>query len=112
VFLYSILPAMARSRLPEFVSPSTAELRALWRNVSSASDAPTTRLLISEIIRTRELISELDSFCVVVQRAWSEEAHAKLVALEKMRGIFARERIVQGVLSGEPPPAAEDTPES
>lgn len=110
MFLSSSFPAMARSRLPDFVSPSTAELRALWRAAGQASNPATTRLLISEIIRTRELIAELDGFCVVVQRAWSEEAHSKLVALEKMRGMFARERIVQGVLSGEPP--AADTPES
>jgi hypothetical protein len=60
---------MPRSRLPEFVSPSTRELRALWRVYGAAGNRDTTLRLVAEIVRLRELVAELD--VATVWSTWS-----------------------------------------
>ena len=99
---------MAKDRLPDFVSPSTKELRALWLACGGAGNKDTIRRLVSEIVRLRALVAELDAYCGVVQRVWSDETSSKLVALEKMRILFSDERSRMGGLSGESPPAPPD----
>lgn len=94
---------MPRTKLPDFSSPSTRELRAMWRTAGEQ-----TRRLISEVVRLRELVTELDAYGGVVQKVWSEDCRGKLVALEKMRILFSDERSRMGTLTAEPPPAPPD----
>lgn len=96
---------MRRSQLPDFVSPSTRELRALWRACGGANGQDTMRRLVAEVVRLRELVGDLDAYCGVVQRAWTEETRSKLVALEKMRILLSDERSRMGGLTSEHPPA-------
>ncbi|MBK3780009.1 hypothetical protein G3A43_07050 [Paraburkholderia aspalathi] len=64
--------------------------------------------LISEIVRLRELVAELDAYWGPVQRVWSAETRSKLVALEKMRILFSDERSRMNGMTSEPPPAPPD----
>ncbi|MFM0020924.1 hypothetical protein [Paraburkholderia azotifigens] len=87
-----------RSRnLPDFETPTTAELRRLWRE----HDDPTLRRLMLEIERMRRVFVEIEAYRVVVERCWKEETSAQLVALEKLRMIMETERSRLGIQRSE-----------
>jgi bacterioferritin-associated ferredoxin len=95
---------MPRKRLPDFCSPSTDELRALWRACGGGSQCGQFRRVIAEVIRLRELVEELDAYCIAVQRVWSAETHSTLVGLERMRILFSDERSRLSGLRAPPTP--------
>lgn len=66
------------------------------------------RRLVAEVVRLRELLAELDAYCGVVQRVWSEDARSKFVAVKKMCILFSDECRRTGVLTAEPLPAPSD----
>lgn len=41
------------------------------------------RRLVAEVVRLRDLLAELDAYCGVVQRVWSEDARSKLSRWKK-----------------------------
>jgi hypothetical protein len=87
-------------------SPSLAELRSLWRQHGSGTEYDESiRRLITDVVRMRKLIVEMDGLCGAVQRAWRDETRSNLVALERLRILFNDERSRQGGLSSESPPA-------
>lgn len=100
---------MTRRILPPMPSPSLTELRSLWRQHGSGSEYDETiRRLITDVVRMRKLVVEMDGLCGAVQRAWRDETRSNLVALERLRILFNDERSRQGGLSAESPPAPAD----
>jgi hypothetical protein len=68
----------------------------------------TVRRLITEVVRMRQLVVEMDGLCGAVQRAWRDETRSNLIALERLRVLFNDERSRHGGLSSESPPAPAD----
>lgn len=100
---------MTRRVLPPMPSPSLVELRRLWRQHGSGTEYDEAiRRLITDVVRMRKLIVEMDGLCGAVQTAWRDETRSTLVALERLRILFNDERSRQGGLSSEPPSAAAD----
>ena len=100
---------MTRPTLPQMPSLTLAELRRLWRQHGSGSEYDmTVRRLITEVVRMRQLVVEMDGLCGAVQRAWRDETRSNLVALERLRILFNDERSRHGGLSSESPPAPAD----
>lgn len=83
-----------RKKLPDFSSPTTKQLRAIY----ATADAD-VRNVVLEVIRLRKLIEVIDDYRETVQKAWGEEDLGKLVALEKLRIIMQDERSRMGFLS-------------
>lgn len=92
---------MSGKHLPNFETPTTAELRRLWRK----HDDPALRRLMLEIERMRRVFVEIEAYRVVVQQCWKEETSAQLVALEKLRMIMETERSRLGIQRSEIPEA-------
>jgi hypothetical protein len=95
---------MPRRSLPDFETPTTAELRRLWRK----HDDPALRRLMLEIERMRRVFVEIEAYRVVVERCWKQETSAQLVALEKLRMIMEMERSRLGIQRSEIPEAPSD----
>ncbi|OTP69475.1 hypothetical protein [Caballeronia sordidicola] len=95
---------MPRKQLPEFPSPTTRQLRELWRKYPE--DTAVQRACM-EIERMRQVFLEIESFRVVVERCWRQETRGQLVALEKMRVLIAGERSRLGISSADVPPAPD-----
>jgi hypothetical protein len=85
--------AMPRHQLPDFASPSTENLRELYRR----SDDDLTRRTVLEVIRLRDLVIEIDSFRESVEKAWKAEGHGQLVALYQFRRLMQDERSRMGL---------------
>ena len=85
---------MSNSDLPFFVPPSIEELRDVYRRHPCAE----ARTLVMEIVLLRELVQDLEGYQEVVQRCWRKEVGEQLVALERMRDLFAGERARRGEL--------------
>ena len=93
VHAYSISePAMTRHNLPDFASPSTENLRELYRK----SDDDLVRCTVLEVIRLRDLIIEIDGYREAVEKSWKEEKLGQLVALYQFRRLMQDERSRMG----------------
>ncbi|CAE6878870.1 hypothetical protein [Paraburkholderia domus] len=83
---------LSESDLSFFVPSSIEELWDAYRRHPCAE----ARTLMMEIVLLRELVQELESYEEVVQRCWRKEVGEQLVALERMRDLFAGERARRG----------------
>lgn len=80
---------MTTKPLPEFVSPSSGELRVLWRHYA---DDPAISRLVLEIVRLRRQMAELERLRVAVVAAWADEVgDSHQVGLYKMRRLLQAE---------------------
>lgn len=66
-------------KLPEFRSPSTDELRALWLA------CPHARCTVLEVVHLRAVLAEVEQLRQSIERAWHAEAGGQLVALYRLR---------------------------
>jgi len=80
---------MRREPLPDFATPSTRQLRELWRKYP---DDEAVRSACLEIERMRQVFVEIEAYRVVVARCWREETRSTLVGLEKLRMLMEAER--------------------
>jgi hypothetical protein len=85
--------AMPRHHLPDFASPSTENLRELYRG----SDDDLTRRTVLEVIRLRVLVAEADYYREVIHKCWNAEGLGRLVALENFRVLMLDERSRMGL---------------
>ncbi|HEY1998786.1 hypothetical protein [Paraburkholderia sp.] len=92
-----------RQKLPDFASPTTDQLRELYRH----SDDEIVRRAVLEVIRLRDLVEQIDGYRETVERCWRDEGLGQLVALYQLRIIMQTERSRMGFLS---PPKPPDTP--
>lgn len=83
--------------LPNFTSPSTAQLRLLWR---SYHGIPDVERLILEVHRLQEAMREIEGLYGAIERAWKDEKLGHLVALHKLRLMMMDERSRHGSLRG------------
>jgi len=95
---------MPRKQLPDFPSPTTRQLRELWRKYPE--DTAVQRACM-EIERMRQVFLEIESYRIVIERCWRQETRGQLVALEKMRTLIAGERSRLGISSDDVPPAPD-----
>ncbi|WP_176329075.1 hypothetical protein [Burkholderia vietnamiensis] len=80
---------MGRKPLPDIVSPSSAELRALWSRFRADREV---RRLIIEIVRVRRLVADVEAHRKSIAKAWSEETGGShLVALYQLRLLLQNE---------------------
>lgn len=79
---------MRHKALPEFVPPSNAELREMWRRYP---DGHEVRRLILEIARCRQRFRDAEDLRKTVQQVWSEDVGGHLVALHQLRLILQDE---------------------
>jgi hypothetical protein len=79
---------MPRKPLPDFESPTTAEMRLLWR---AYPDENVHRLML-EIERLRDLLLTIDHYREGIQRCWYEETKTKLAGLEALRVLLQTEK--------------------
>ncbi|MEB2558804.1 hypothetical protein [Burkholderia cenocepacia] len=83
------LRIMVRNSLPEITTPSTHELREIWR---SHPNDNTVRRLIVEIVRLRRQIEDAESYRKCIQQVWNEDpGGSHLVALYKLRVLLQDE---------------------
>ena len=72
-----------RKRLPEVSSPTTEELRAIYRRYPEGHEV---HRLVIDVIRARRQMSEIEHLRLLIEVAWNEETAGKhLVALYKLR---------------------------
>jgi hypothetical protein len=102
VFARAIMP---RKQLPDFPSPTTRQLRELWRKYPD--DTAVQRACL-EIERMRGVFLEIEAYRVVVERCWREETRSTLVGLEKMRMLIEGERSRLGISRDEIPTASNE----
>jgi hypothetical protein len=79
---------MRRPDLPDFSSPATQALRALY----VACPASLIRGAILEMIRLCVLLDEMEDYCESIRNVWREEVSGTLVAMEQSRIFRHRER--------------------
>ena len=91
--IQSFAHAMPRHQLPDFASPSTENLRELYRT----SDDDLTRRTVLEVIRLRALVAEADYYREVIHKCWNAEGLGRLVALENFRVLMLDERSRMGL---------------
>jgi hypothetical protein len=96
---------MPRKPLPDFTTPTTRQLRELWRKYP---DDEMVHNACLEIERLRQVFKEIEAYRVVVERCWFEETRSTLVGLEKMRTMIEGERSRLGISRDEIPRAPED----
>jgi hypothetical protein len=96
---------MKRKQLPDFATPSTRQLRELWRKYP---DDVAVHNACLEMERMREVFMQIEAYRVVVERCWQEETRSTLVGLEKLRMLMERERSRLGISRDEIPTAHED----
>jgi hypothetical protein len=99
------MPAMRRKPLPDFATPTTRQLRELWRKYPDDAAVHSACL---EIERMRGVFMEIEAYRVVVERCWREETRSTLVGLEKLRMLMESERSRLGISRDEIPTAHED----
>lgn len=78
---------MARD-LPPFRPHTLGELRALW----AQHPDPEIQRLVLEVVRSREIIGEIDQLYKVTHQAWRDTAGGNLVALHLLQKILDTER--------------------
>jgi hypothetical protein len=78
---------MARN-LPPFRPHTLEELRALW----TQHPDPDIKRLVLEVVRSREIIGEIDLLYKVTHQAWRDTAGGNLVALHLLQKILDSER--------------------
>jgi hypothetical protein len=78
---------MARD-LPPFRPLSLNELRVLW----SQQPDPVIQRLVLEVVRSREIIAEIDRLYKITHQAWRDTAGGNLVALHLLQKILDTER--------------------
>lgn len=78
---------MARD-LPPFQPLTLAELRALW----ARHPDPAIQRLVLEVVRSREVIAEIDHLYKVTHQAWRETQGGNLVALHLLQQLLDTER--------------------
>jgi hypothetical protein len=83
-----------RPKLPEFPSPTTEQLRAIY-----ARSDQDVRNVVLEVIRLRQLIVEADAYRETVEKCWQEEGLGQLVALYQFRLLMQTERSMMGFIS-------------
>lgn len=79
---------MLRHPLPDVATPSTRELRELWRRYPDDQ----VRRLILEIVRLRHQLEDVESYRKCIQQVWNEDTGGShLVALLKLRALMQEE---------------------
>ncbi|MCA8270354.1 hypothetical protein, partial [Burkholderia vietnamiensis] len=80
---------MGRKPLPDIVSPSSAELRALWSRFRADREV---RRLIIEIVRVRRLVADVEAHRKSIAKAWTSDEVKLLLARRSrsMRNVVGR----------------------
>ncbi|APR40055.1 hypothetical protein BTO02_33495 [Paraburkholderia sp. SOS3] len=69
-----------RPKLPEFPSPTTEQLRAIY-----ARSDQDVRNVVLEVIRLRQLVADADACRETIDKCWKAEGLGQLVALYEFR---------------------------
>lgn len=85
------------NRSVHYPAPDTATLRTLWRKY----DDPEVRATILELVRLRDVARQTGDLCGIIEGAWKEVAHDKLIALAHLRALVTGERARSGILPHE-----------
>jgi hypothetical protein len=96
---------MRRKPLPDFITPTTRQLRELWRKYP---DDEVLHSACLEIERMRQVFKDIEAYRVVVERCWHDETRSTLVGLEKLRMLMESERSRLGISRSEIPEAHDD----
>lgn len=83
-----------RAHSPSLPSPTTAELRALWRAYSD----PQVRCAILELVRLRSTMYQVDQLYEAINAVWRQDTSGNLVALEHLKSLVYDERARSGRL--------------
>lgn len=74
--------------LPPFRPATLDELRALWRQHPD----PALQRLVLEVVRSREVIAEIDHLYKTIHQAWRSTTGGNLVALHLLQKLLDTER--------------------
>jgi hypothetical protein len=80
--------------LPDFQPLWRRELRELWRKYPQDD----VRRLILEIMRSREVLADIDSMRASIDRAWKADVGGQLTGLERLRVLLQQERVRVGII--------------
>ncbi|APR37885.1 hypothetical protein [Paraburkholderia sp. SOS3] len=83
-----------RPKLPEFPSPTTEQLRAIY-----ARSDQDVRNVVLEVIRLRQLVADADACRETIDKCWKAEGLGQLVALYEFRILMQTERSRMGFIS-------------
>ncbi|MDE1182328.1 hypothetical protein [Paraburkholderia sp.] len=89
--------------LPDFASPTTDDLRDIYRRF----DDELVRRTVLEVIRLRKLTEEVDGYREIIERCWKDANLGQVAVLYQFRMSMQTERSRMGFLG-----AKEDHPQS